>query len=190
MFLLVRTLERALVRTEQKQDLSWLLWCLWPSLNAVFQTIQLFSWVVLMQVISVSCADFQSVSKDCLLVQIHFLFSKMSSFFEAFISGAWLATFLDSSAFVLHDLVSCNICYLLLHLLLMSWRLPWFLFSSFLSVFQAWYVRRKENNLLASSPDHSAELCFKTSHICPLVCLKVFLYPEVLDMFADVTLSA
>lgn len=43
---------------------------------------------------------------------------------------------------------------------------------------------------MASSPDHSAELFFKTDHICPTICVKVFLYPEVLAMFADVTLSA
>lgn len=38
----VLTLEIALVRTEQKQGLSWLLCCLWPSLNAVLQTTQPF----------------------------------------------------------------------------------------------------------------------------------------------------
>lgn len=78
----VLALERALVRTGQKQDLFWLLWCLWPSLNAVLQTTSFFSWLVLMQVISVSCADFQSVpeyhiykliSVFCLMKCHHFL---------------------------------------------------------------------------------------------------------------------
>lgn len=145
----VLSLERALVRTEQKQDLFCLLWCLWLSLNAVLQTTSIFFecfwcrlFLFLVQIFS------QCLRTIYLIAHICVLFNEMSSFFKAFFSGAWyqLPAILDLSAFGLCDLMFWGkSCYLLLHFLLVSWQFPWF-FSPFLSVFQAWYLRREGNN--------------------------------------------
>lgn len=96
---------------------------------------QHFSWVLLMQVISVSCVLVQIFSQCLktiyLIAHICVLFNEMSSFFEAFFSGAWyqLPVILDLSAFGLCDLMFCKSSYLLLHFLLVSWQFPWFFFS-------------------------------------------------------------
>lgn len=90
MFLQCLSLERALVRTEQKQNLFWLLWYLWLSLNAVLQTTSFFlDWfwcrlfLFLVQIFS------QCLSTVYFWVHICVLFHEVSPFFEAFFSGAW-----------------------------------------------------------------------------------------------------
>lgn len=183
------------MRTEQKQDLLGLLCCLWPSLNAVFQTAQppnlFFKWFCWRECFPGSCADF-SIDVWGLFLSSKFVFCSIKCHHFLGLHSRCLVLaccqFFFTSIWALR---LDNLQHLLPSFVLVPYELAsaFISFSSFLSVFQAWYLKRKENNLLASSPDHSAEQFFKSGHICPTICLEVVLYPEVLAMRADVTLS-
>lgn len=106
---------------------------------------QLFSWLVLMQVISVSCAAFQSVSEYYLFLSSYLCFVPWS-----------VTIFWD---LLLRCLVPAS-CH--------SWFVS--IWALWLDVLQGFLPLA-----LPSSPDHSlSRLFFKTNHVSPTIWLKAF----------------
>lgn len=172
----VLTFERALVRAEQKQDLFWLLWFLWPSLNAVLQTTSFFLdwfwwWLFLSlgQIFSQCLSIYKLISVFCSMKCHHFLRPSFQ------VPGTSFLPFLICQHLSFVTWCFCKNCYLLLHFLLVSWQFPWFIFLlSFLCFRRDTWGGKEITYWLQALITHSAELSFKIGHVCPTIWLKAF----------------
>lgn len=172
----VVSLERALVRTEQKQDLFWLLWWLWLSLNAVLQTPAFF----------LTGSD---VGYFCFLCRFSGSVWALSIYklISVFCSMKYHNVLRPSSQVPGTSFLTFSICQ---HLSFMtwcfarvvtsfctfylSWQFPWFIFLSFLCFRHDTWGGREITYCLQALITHSAELFFETDHVYPTIWLKTF----------------